>query len=1330
MKHYALVLAICGFAFAASAGDLYVGAGEAYATIQDAVDAAGSGDVIHVAAGVYDVGGRGQGSEDTSNRVVIASKSNLTIVGAGRGKTIVRGSRTAGEGSGTTGSANMVADGKAWRCFRVYNSRGIVVSDMTLECGEVKCVNMGSGDNGGAVYVSGNSAVTFVDCDMSTCAAPTGGLVSGGTYVRCRLEAGHGGYSAAADSATLINCSVSRSVTDRSGSGVLRACTLYNCTIADNRGAYALSGSSKAYNCLILLSGDALTDGGAVELTDCVTDDTAAHGFMQVMAPTIGDFSPLPGSDALGAGTYANLSGLSLPEGVSQYVDLDGQPIVADGSGKVTAGCVQAAGVPAAGGLYLTWRVNRNIDNEKSYIVVNGKQTKNSEFSTWVYPTNYPMQYKVSAIPKNGSYYLMRWHRPQDSSYLYAATDGSAWLTPPPGTSAVCTNAAEVGGDRIWVDEKLGNDSTGALNNESKPYKTIQAAVTAASVSYNRLILVKPGWYTNGVTTVDGAQYRIASESDKLLIRAVGGPDVTFIGGARAPLEDQDDPTTYPGSGSGAVAACSFKTRAGSAMQGFTFVDCCASAENKPIAAAAGSYFVDCVFSNCVGRFYGVQANCKRCRFVDNVSARDTVSGTASSCYFRGNTTVGSSYGAAAGTAVFCTIVGDVKSGNLSSNVKSFNSIWDGGTSIQSTWTPFGSIFWNYVSSSVSESSFISKDPMFVSRATSPELYAASPAVAAGVYPTVENTASVKWYLYCGTDIEGEPIAWGAGGKPTIGAYPLATNRCVFIEQPANGGIALEGASFGASPLSESTAFTVLPAACTRPCIGVLVGGEFRPFTNYWSEANGRYEIPVTAADAVGGDIVVEAVYSTDWYADDDGSDSNSGALPKLAKKTLAIAEAAMANGDTLHVLPGIYDEGDSTALNAGLRSRIVVNCNHTVVSTDGPENTIIVGAPANEPDAYGNGEDAIRCASVCKNAKLSGFTLTGGHVNAANAWNCQGGGVKGETGSGSLDPDGISLVDNCIISNCTAKHGAAVANCCVARSVIVGNTATSEGSGAYGAKLYGCYLDYGKGDYVIGHSTDVIGCTVGANSVSLAGKSTASLSAHNDGSRLINSLFLLPLSLHLANGCQVRNCAYPSTSNMSGSGVVVDAATCISTNVEALAVLDGVPVVGQNAAIDRGDPTAFDDVRGLLDPDHDLRGFQRVMDGAMDIGCYEADWSGRFAGDIGRQRYVSVAGASSAVYEDAATKKVVVPSGSTLTVDVDLSGADARCSLQFVVASGTFYVSCNGGEPVAFTASQDVQGMTLSGSGVQRLTLTASADGSATLMSCRMVRGAIMIVL
>ncbi len=1319
MKRSVVVLAICGFAFAASAGDLYVGAGEAYATIQDAVDAAGSGDVIHVAAGVYDVGGRGQGNENTSNRVVIAGKSNLTIVGAGRGKTIVRGSRTEGEGAGSYGSANMVANGKAWRCFRVYNSSGIVVSDMTLECGEVKCVNMGSGDSGGAVYVSGNFNVTFVDCDMSTCAAPTGGLVSGGTYVRCRLEAGHGGYSAAADSATLVNCAVSRSVTDRSSSGVLRACSLYNCTIADNRGAYVLSGSSKAYNCLILLSGTALTDGGAVELTDCVADDTAAHGFMQVMSPTLGDFSPLPDSDAFGAGDYANLSGLSLPNGLSQYVDLDGQAIVADGSGKVTAGCVQAAGVPAAGGLYF---------KDACYTIIDGKKSKNSSLVAWVCPSSYPVQYKVAAEPYASNGHFIRWQRSVDSGYQYASTDGSEWLMPPPDTAVVCTNTAEIVTDQYWVDDRLGNDSTGAINNENRPFKTIQAAINAAGLSYRRIIHVKPGWYTNEVTNVSGVNYRLLCESDKLLIRSTDGPNATFICGAPAAPEDQDNPTTYPGTGSGAIAGVCIRTRYGSAIQGFTFLNCYSTSGEDLFVNAPGSQILDSVFSNCVGRSYGVQANCTRCRFFNNITARDTAVGYNSACYFRGNTAIGASYGATREAAVFCTIVGEVRSGYVASDVKSFNSVWDGGTAVLATWKPFGSIFWNYVSSNIPESSFISKDPMFVSRSTSPELYAASPAVAAGVYPTVENTASVKWYVYCHGDIEGNPINWGAGGKPTLGAFQTATNHCVLIEQPASGGIALEGASFGASPLSESTAFTVLPATCTRPCIGVSVSGEFRPFTNYWSEANGRYEIPVTAADAVGGDLVVEAVYSTDWYADDDGSDANSGALPKLAKKTLAIAEAAMANGDTLHVLPGVYDEGDSTALNAALRSRIVVNCNHTVVSTDGPESTIIVGAPATDPDAYGNGADAIRCASVCKNAKLSGFTLTGGHVNAANSWNCQGGGVKGETGSGSLDPDGISLVDNCIISNCVAKHGAGVANCSVARSVIVGNTATAEGSGAYNANLYGCYLDHGKGDYVIGHSTDVIGCTVGANSENLSGKSTASLSAHNDGSRLINSLFLLPLSLHLANSCQVRNCAYPNTSNMSGSGVVVDAATCISTNVEALAVLDGVPVVGENAAIDRGDPAAFDDVRGLLDPDHDLRGFQRVMNGAMDIGCYEADWSERFAADIGRPRYVSVAGASAAVYEDAATEKVVVPSGSTLAIDVGLSGSDARCVLQFAVTSGTLYVSCNGGEPVAFTASQGLQCMAVPGGGVQRLTLTTSADGAAVIDRCKMDRGMTLI--
>ena len=54
-------VALCASAMYASAADLYVnttGLGGAYTVIQDAVNAAASGDTIHIAEGVYATGGR------------------------------------------------------------------------------------------------------------------------------------------------------------------------------------------------------------------------------------------------------------------------------------------------------------------------------------------------------------------------------------------------------------------------------------------------------------------------------------------------------------------------------------------------------------------------------------------------------------------------------------------------------------------------------------------------------------------------------------------------------------------------------------------------------------------------------------------------------------------------------------------------------------------------------------------------------------------------------------------------------------------------------------------------------------------------------------------------------------------------------------------------------------------------------------------------------------------------------------------------------------------------------------------------------------------------
>ena len=1312
------VLVLANMAFAASAGDLYVGPGQTYETIQAAVDVAGSGDVIHVAEGVYDVGATEDSVGGMSNRVVISSKTKLTIVGAGRGKTIVRGSRPAGLGDAI--SANMTS-GAAVRCLRIVNCSDMVISDMTFERGEVKCANITSGQNGGAVYATGPwvSTVVFVDCDMSDSAAPTSGLVEGGKYVRCRLESGFGSYSGVADNATFVNCAVSCSTSYNKN--LFRNCALYNCTIADCRATYLLSGAnSKAVNCLIVLFSGTLFDGtvSGASLVDCVVGDTAAHGDWQVMAPTLGDVNPLPTADVFGASAYANLDELSLPTGISKYVDLNGQAIVADGQGKITAGAVQNAGVPAAGTL---------VFKDNGYPVINGKRSRCDKLLTWICPSIYPVQYKVSVSAKASNATFFRWQRSVDNGYQYVSLDGSEWLMPPPDTSVTNTYAAETITDKLWVDDARGNDATGAINNENLPFKTIQAAITKAATSWPRIIYVKPGWYTNGLASA-GAKTRFLVTSDKILIRSTGGADVTFLGGAPASPENQDEPETYPGSGSDAIRA--FDMTGTSALQGFTILNSYAQPDTGAVGCNTKQQLLDCVFSNCVSRSYAVQADCTRCRFHHNISTRDLVAGNnTSASYFRDNVTVDSNFGAIRNAAIFCTVVGPVRSGYISSQVSSFNSVYDGGTRVATNWKPFGSLFWNYAECGVDLSKFISADPLFVDRAATPQLYALSPAVAGGVYPTVENTADVKWYLYCHGDLYGNPIDWGTEGRPTIGAAQVTKRPCLYIKEPADGGIALEGAVFGVQGLDETATFTVLPAVGTRPCIGVTVNGELRSFTNGWSEAKGRYEIVVAGSEAEDGLLMVEAVYSTDWYADDDGDDANPGSLPKLAKKTLAVAEAMMADNDTLHVLPGTYDEGSNRVNQTTVWSRLVVRCNHTVVSTDGPEKTFIVGADATiSPDEYGCGTNAVRCATVCKNATLSGFTLTGGRVDGTkvnNVVECRGGGVLGESGAGSLDPNGLRRVENCIISNCVANIGGAASNCHLLRTCIVNNTGTRSGA-VYDVNAYGCYFGGNCGACVLDHSTDAIGCTVDADNLDSAGKAASAVTAPNDGTRLINSLFLVPLNLTTASACFVTNTAYLASSRVTGENVVIDADTCIATNVEALVLADGVPVVGQNVAIDRGNPSAFTDEDGFLDPDHDLRGFQRIMNGAMDIGCYEADWSARYAKDLGRA--VVVENASAAVYEDPEARKVVLPAESTLSFDWAVKPGKENLPrvFSFTVTSGTMYVARNGGEPVAYPAgSHEIK---VDGGAVENFALTMSADGLATLEGCRQAGGLVLI--
>jgi hypothetical protein len=122
-----------------------------------------------------------------------------------------------------------------------------------------------------------------------------------------------------------------------------------------------------------------------------------------------------------------------------------------------------------------------------------------------------------------------------------------------------------------------------------------------------------------------------------------------------------------------------------------------------------------------------------------------------------------------------------------------------------------------------------------------------------------------------------------------------------------------------------------------------------------------------------------------------------------------------------------------------------------------------------------------------------------------------------------------------------------------------------------------------------------------------------------------------------------LSNCAYRADINL-GSNITT--ADCVTASAEDLAQLDknGVPLPGKNPACDRGVLSQWTDAG--LDASRDAAGNPRVANGAMDIGCYEADWKGVYSAVIDRRGSVSVADASPCAHKGE-TSEVFLPEGA-----------------------------------------------------------------------------------
>lgn len=269
----------------------YTGGWSSAATnIQDALDWAVSNDVVLVASGVYDYGGRANypAGSALTNRVVISNAVTVMAVSANPADTLIVGKD---HQNGTNGPA-------AVRCVYMNSSAYGRLIGFTITNGHTLAETTTSGDGGGIYcnadglsggYVSNCTIVGNVAWGENQYSGGGGGGVCRGNYFNCLITANRSDkFNGGGGSLGLYsNCTISYNSAINQGGGLNYPVLAYNCIISNNTAGGAAGGYSGTYlKCLI--SGNSATgQGGGIgggfsvpgKMMDCIIEDNYCGGY-------------------------------------------------------------------------------------------------------------------------------------------------------------------------------------------------------------------------------------------------------------------------------------------------------------------------------------------------------------------------------------------------------------------------------------------------------------------------------------------------------------------------------------------------------------------------------------------------------------------------------------------------------------------------------------------------------------------------------------------------------------------------------------------------------------------------------------------------------------------------------------------------------------------------------------------------------------------------------------------------------------------------------------------------------------------------------------------
>jgi hypothetical protein len=275
--------------------------------------------------------------------------------------------------------------------------------------------------------------------------------------------------------------------------------------------------------------------------------------------------------------------------------------------------------------------------------------------------------------------------------------------------------------------------------------------------------------------------------------------------------------------------------------------------------------------------------------------------------------------------------------------------------------------------------------------------------------------------------------------------------------------------------------------------------------------------------------------------------------------------------GDQVLVTNGVYQNGGSGG------NKVTVNKPIKVQSVNGPAVTVIDGA------------GAMRCVYLSAGgATLAGFTLTHGFTSG--------------NGGGVCCPPSGATVSNCVVTANSAQHGGGVFCGALNNCVITGNSANNDGggfsSGAFSCTLNNCMI---VSNYAGNFAGGAYAYSGGLNNCTIVGNYAVNNCGGSYGGTLNNCIIYYNA---------IGSYGYPT--NTSGGTLNYCCTTPLASGSGNITKAPGfVDLADGNLRLQIGSPCINAGTNASAPAGTDLDGNPRIVNGTVDMGAYENQYSG-----------------------------------------------------------------------------------------------------------------------